>query len=99
MSNTKISSKTVGRRKASSSTRKRPITTWLSPAEIAALVKIGHKGNAQDGIRVMAKAVQRKPKKPSKLSRSEGRDMSVIELDLLPLESERLMSRRLTRLG
>ncbi len=75
------------------------MTTWLSPSEIAALAKVGHKGNAQDGIRVMAKAVQKKPKgstaKPSKHSRSEGQPISITELDLLPLESERLVSRRL----
>jgi len=67
MNDTKMYTKKVSRRKASSSSRKRPVTTWLSPSEIEAFKKLGHKGNAQDGIRVMAKAVQHKPKgKPSK---------------------------------
>ena len=102
MNDTKMYTKKVSRRKASSSSRKRPVTTWLSPSEIEAFKKLGHKGNAQDGIRVMAKAVQHKPKgKPSKLSRSEStpQSESIVELDLLPLESERLILRRLNVLS
>lgn len=97
MSNHGGKRKGSGRSKVADTKRKRPVTTWLSPTEIAALTKIGHKGNAQDGIRVMAKAVSKKkplPKvKTSKLSRLEGQ-ISITELELLPLHSNRLMLRR-----
>jgi cobalamin biosynthesis protein CobT len=43
-----------GRPKISSSKRKKPVTTWLSPIEIAKLKALGGH-NAQSGIRTLAK--------------------------------------------
>lgn len=83
-------------KKVPASRKKKPITTWLTPTEIAKLKSMGH--NAQDGIRLLVKRIMKSTTaSPSmKKSRSEG-SPSITEILYLPLESKKLVSRRITK--
>jgi hypothetical protein len=78
----------AGRKKIDPRAKKRPVTTWLTPKEIKHLVNMGK--DAQDGIRTLVHRLVGAKK-------NQRSDQSMTEILYLPLESERMTLRRLTK--
>lgn len=87
------------RKKVPSSSRKKPVTTWLTPQEIRIITPKG--GDAQDGIRSLVKGATRSTPKPKliKKSRSTPTTESMTEILCLPVESHKVLTRRLLSRG
>lgn len=78
----------AGRKKLDPRAKKRPVTTWLTPKEIKHLSNMGQ--DAQDGIRTLVHRLVGAKK-------NQRSDQSMTEILYLPLESEKMTLRRLTK--